>query len=179
MGDPVERMKRFVEERQQQARCLTARAAWAQKIPDMLPAIGSVLDVMRHGLRPDQFTGDAVFVLADPARDRFPLVIAFGPRTGGATAEVAASALFRCEADGRVHGYRYPFHSVTKGLDPEPFVDLGEPERLEADELGHAVADFLQWAAVGNGCGGKRLEFGAPSTLPFVRPQVKLSVVAA
>jgi hypothetical protein len=146
----------------------------------MLPAVEAVVEVMRQGLLPEQFQGEVIAIRVDPRRDRFPLVIAFGTRaTARPDVEVAASALFRCEADGRVYGYRYPFHSVKKGLDPERFMDLGEPEGINAEVLGDAVAVFLQWATVGSGCGGHRLVFGAPPTLPFVRPQVKRAFIAA
>ncbi len=176
MGDAVRRIRLFVEAQQQHGRFQAARAAWRQKLLELLPSVKGVVDVMRSSLQAEQFSGDVLSVLSDPARERFPLVIAFGTRS---EKETAASAVFRCEADGRVYGYRYPFHSVMKSLDPESFADLGEPETLAADAVGQAVAEFLEWAAVGGGCGGRRLTFLAPTTLPFVRPQVKLAVIAA
>jgi hypothetical protein len=181
MGDPVERIRLYVEDQKQQGRSAVARPAWMRRISDVVPAVEKVVDVMRQALVPEQFQGDVLSVLADTTRERFPLVVAFGRRVieGRADAEVAASAVFRCETDGRVHGYRYPFHSVMKGLGPEPFVDLGEPEQVIPEQVGNAVADFLEWAATGVGCGGRRLQFAAPSTLPFVRPQVKRSGIAA
>lgn len=180
MADPVERIRLFVEDQRQQARSVAARAAWRAKLPELVPAVESVVDVMRDSLMPDQFRADAVCVLTDRKRDRFPLVVAFGARAGsGPEPEIGASAAFRCEEDGRVYGYRYPFHSVMNALEPEPFADLGDPEALTPAALGNAVAEFLEWATTGAGCGGTRLQFGAPSTLPFVRPQAKRSGIAA
>lgn len=180
MADPVERLKLFVEDRRQQERSVQAQECWLRKLPELLPSVDAVVDVMRHSLLPDQFAGEPVAVLCDPRREQFPLVIAFGPRaTEATTPEIGASVVFRCEADGRVHGYRYPFHNVTKTWDPQRFVDLGEPECLTADCLGNAVAEFLEWASAGEGCGDSRLQFEVTPTLPFVRPAVKLTMIAA
>ncbi len=181
MSDPVERIRLYVEDQRQQGRSAVARPAWLRRVSELVPAIEKVVDVMRLALRPEQFQGDVLSVLADATRERFPLVVAFGRRDvdGRSDAEIAASAVFRCESDGRIHGYRYPFHSMLKGMGPEPFVDLGEPERLTADDVANAVAEFLEWAATGPGCGGRRLQFAAPATLPFVRPQVRRAGIAA
>jgi hypothetical protein len=138
----------------------------------LVPAVEAVVKAFRAGLAPDQFLTDAVTVLTDPQREQFPLVVAFGRRGGwtegvvplqpqSAEPETGASALFRCEADGCVYGYRYPFHGVLESPPPEPFADLGDPATISATELGHAVAAFLEWAAVGAGCGNGRLHFGA------------------
>jgi hypothetical protein len=186
--DPVERIRKFVEEQQQQARLEHARATWAGRIREVLPTVEAVVDAFRCGLAPDQFQRDPVSVLADPKRDLFPLVVAFGPRVAHkegvialrprpAEEETGASALFRCEADGCVYGYRYPFHGVLHSPAPEPFADLGDPSTIHAHELGNAVAAFLEWAAVGAGCGDARLSFWAPPA-PVVQPQ-KLTLVAA
>jgi hypothetical protein len=180
MSDPVERMRKFVEDRQQQVRGETARAAWARRMVEGLPRIEAVVEVVRSALAPEQFAGPAVSVLTDPTRDRFPLVIAFGPlHAEPGEAQAGASAVFRCEPDGNVYGFRYPFHARLKSLAAEPFAELGDPSRIQDDELGHAVAEFLEWATVGGGCGGRKLRFDPPATIPFVAPAVKLSVIAA
>lgn len=189
MRDPVERMRRFVEEQRQQARVDHARAAWAARLPELLPTVEAVVDAFRGGLAPGQFQRDAVSVLADPKRDLFPLVVAFGPRAAQpegvialhprpAAEETGASALFRCEADGCVYGYRYPFHGVLQSPAPEQFADLGDPSTITAHEIGHAVAAFLEWAAVGAGGGDARLSFWAPPASVAAPPQ-KLTLVAA
>ena len=171
MRDPVERMRKFVEDQKQQARLGHARAAWARKVPEVVPTIEAVVDTFRAGLAPGQFARDTVSVLVAPARDLFPLVVAFGPRGGDGREETGASALFRCEADGNVYGLRYPFHGVLESPAAEAFVDLGDPATITADEVGNAVASFLEWAAVGAGCGSDRLSFWAP---PAARPQLSL-----
>jgi hypothetical protein len=177
MGDPVARMKKFVEAQRQQACFEEATAIWAQKICDLGPALDGVIAVLCEGLVPGQFTAEPVTVLSDDGRAQFPLVIAFGARAGQDTVlplqaqplpvEVGASALFRCAADGHVHGYRYPFHTAGQALDPERYVDLGFPAHIGPEEIGNAVAEFLEWAAAGAGCGGRELQFWSPATLRF------------
>lgn len=178
MGDPVVRMKKFVETQRQQACFEEAKAIWAQKITEVRPAIDAVVAVLCEGLVPGQFTDEPVAVLTDGSRAQFPLVIAFGARAGQLEAaaprrceplpvEMGASALFRCEEDGQVRGYRYPFHCAGQALDPEPYVDLGFPAHVGADEVGNAVAEFLEWASAGDGCAGRELQFWSPATLPF------------
>ena len=181
MADPVQRMKLFVAEVQEQRRGETARDCSARRLPDLLPAVEAVVEVVCAGLLPEQFSGNVVSVRHDARRDRFPLVIAFGPRrtVRSDEVEIGASVLFRCEADGRLHGYRYPFHSLLKALEPKAFVDLGEPEAVTAEVLGNTVAEFLEWAVAGDGCGGRRLHFEEPTTLKFARPLVPRSGIAA
>jgi hypothetical protein len=132
-----------------------------------------------------------VSILADPARREFPLVIAFErrcPESEGILhlhpapreTEAGASCLFRCDKDGIVYGYRYPFHGVRRDVRPERFVDLGEPALVDADALGNAVVDFLEWASVGAGCGSRKLRFGQPSQSVSTPPAtIELRVVAA
>jgi hypothetical protein len=164
-------MRKFVEEQKQQARLGHARAAWSRKIPDLVPTIEAVVDAFRAGLAPGEFPADTVSVLVAPCRELFPLVVAFGPRCCDGREETGASALFRCEADGSIYGLRYPFHGVLESPAAETFVDLGDPATVTADEIGNAVATFLEWAAVGTGCGGARLSFWAP---PAAGPQLSL-----
>jgi hypothetical protein len=164
-------MRKFVEDQKQRARLEHARAAWACKIAEIVPTLETILEVFRDGLAAGQFPGDAVLLLADPGRDPYPLVVAFGPRAG--RDETGASAVFRCEPDGSVYAYRYPFHGVMESPEPEMFLDLGAPDSVVADELGNAVASFLEWAAVGAGCAGSLLAFWTPS-----ETQPQLSLVA-
>ena len=190
MGDPVERMRRFVEARQQQVRFERAKAVWSQRAVELVPRVEAVVAVVREALAPEQFQGPVVSVLADGQRDLFPLVVAFGPRSRGSEGtlklrpgpletEAGASAVFRCEADGNLYGFRYPFHAQMKSVPPEQYIELGDPARIQAEDLGNAVAEFLEWATVGDGSGGRKLRFGMPATLAFVAPPVKLSAIAA
>jgi hypothetical protein len=178
MGDAVMRMKRFVEMQRQQACFEEAKGIWAQKITELRPAIDAVVAVLCEGLVPGQFADAPVSVLTDGGRTQFPLVIAFGSRavlgdalsslrTEPLPVEIGASALFRCEEDGHVRGYRYPFHPAGQALDPELHVNLGFPAHIGPEEMGNAVAEFLEWAAAGDGCAGRELQFWSPATLPF------------
>jgi hypothetical protein len=191
MRDPIEKMRKFVEEQKQRARLEYARQAWAQKVPELLPAVEAVVEVMRGGLPPDQLRRANIAVLADPRRDLFPLIVAFDrrpypddrqPRLHAELAhgEVGASACFRCEADGLVYGYRYPFHSVLSSPEPELFAELGEPAMLQADEVANIVVEFLQWATTGTGCGSRPLRFWTPAVpVSDTAPMVRLAVLAA
>jgi hypothetical protein len=62
---------------------------------------------------------------------------------------------------------------------PEQFADLGEPASVHPHRLGNAVADFLEWASVGEGCGRRKLRFGAAAMVEVVPEPVRLSVVTA
>jgi hypothetical protein len=181
MGDPVARIRKFVDVQRQQACFEEAKTIWALKIMELRPALDAVVDALSQGLVPGQFVAEPVAVLTDGSRDQFPLMITFAPRAAIADGvvplrteplpvEVGASAMFRCEPDGHVHGYRYPFHLLGQALDPEQYIDLGFPAHIGPDELGNAVADFMEWAAVGGGCANRELQFWSPATLPFPKP---------
>lgn len=178
MGDPIGRMKLFVETQRQHECYEEARSLWADKVVEVRQAVEAVVDVLRDGLVPGQLPDPPATVLTDGKREQFPLVIAFGSRcsdadgivplrAGVSTLEVGASAVFRCGPDGHVHGYRYPFHEAGEPHEPEHFVDLGYPAHIGADEIGNAVADFVEWATVGGGCAGHELQFWSPATLAF------------
>jgi hypothetical protein len=63
---------------------------------------------------------------------------------------------------------------------PERFVDLGEPAGVQPDAIGNAVVDFLEWAAVGEGCGSRKLRFWSPPESLTTSPHtIELRVVAA
>jgi hypothetical protein len=189
MSDPIERMVQFVREQKERAAFEHVRSLWARRLPLLVPCVQSVVEVFRSGLAEP---GDApvVSVLVDVRHDLCPLVIAFERRGGDGSevvslrpdqpCEAGASAFFRCEPDGIVYGFRYPFHGVLRDLRPERFVDLGEPEAVQAHQLGHAVADFLEWAAVGDGCGSRKLRFWSPpEAAPVTEQPVQLRAVAA
>lgn len=55
-----------------------------------------------------------------------------------------------------------PFHGMARSSRPELFADLGEPQSVQADQLGHVVAEFLEWAAVGKGSGRRKLRLATP-----------------
>jgi hypothetical protein len=190
MRDPVERMMMFVREQKQQAAFEHARAAWARHIPLLLPCVRSVVEAFQSGLE-EPSPRPIVSVLADPGRAEFPLVIAFERRSyeregvlplrpTASDTETGASCLFRCESDGIVYGFRYPFHSIHRDVRPERFADLGEPASVHAHQLGNAIADFLEWASVGDGCGSRKLRFWVPSEQSVIHERpVELRVIAA
>jgi hypothetical protein len=189
MRDPVERMQAFVEEQKRQVIFEHARILWSRRLPHLLPGLRAVVETFHQGLC--EPSSALVSILSDPSRGEFPLVIAFERRSldvegilrlhrTPTETEAGASCLFRAESDGIVYGYRYPFHSVRRDVRPERFVDLGEPDRVHADALGNAVVDFLEWAAVGDGCGSRKLRFWSPpESLATSPPTIELRVVAA
>ncbi|MBY0528542.1 MAG: hypothetical protein K2R98_34445 [Gemmataceae bacterium] len=190
MSDPIERIRKFVTTQHDQSRFADARDAWSRKVTELLPGVEEMVAVMRESLSAGQLREPGVYVLVDPHRAQFPLVVAFGNRPApigdvlpfraeSVKMECGASVLFRCEPDGHVHGFRYPFHSMMKTRKPERFIDLGAPGHIQAVDLGHAMADFLEWATVGAGCGGHALQFGNAETLPFARPTQRLTIRAA
>ena len=176
MSEPIERVRRFVEAQQQQACLAEGQAAWLHKVKELLPGVEAIVVAMRESLADNQFQEPVLSVLSDTSRAQFPLAIAFGGRP---KQEIGASVQFRCEPDGHVHGFRYPFHNAMKTGRPEAFVDLGDPCDVQPEDLGNAVAEFLEWATVGGGCGGRAVQFAMPETLPFARPTVKMSMRAA
>lgn len=190
MHDPVGRMVKFVMAQKQQALFEHARSMWAHRLPALLPCLREVVEVFHGGLDEASETPVAS-VLVDPRHGRCPLVIAFerrGVECDGIlkmhpdqpATEAGASAVFRCEEDGIVYGFRYPFHSVLRDVRPERFVDLGDPSSVQGHQLGNAVADFLEWASVGAGCGNRKMRFWSPPASSGVpRQPHHLGVVAA
>jgi hypothetical protein len=190
MRDPVERMVQFVMGQKQQAAVAHARSLWVLRLPLLVPCARAVVDAFRGGLE-ESAGPPAVSVLLDPRHDLCPLVIAFERRDYESEGvlplrpdlprkEVGASAVFRCEVDGIVYGFRYPFHGPLQDVRPERFVDLGEPATVQPNRLGNAVADFLEWASVGDGCGSRPLRFWAPpGALSVPERPVQLRVITA
>jgi hypothetical protein len=158
MGDPVERMVRFLRDQKQQAISRQARDLWGEKVPALLAFVQGVVRAFETGLAEPTPTA-RVSILVDP-RHPSPLVVAFNPRRVSGANEAGASAHFRCE-EGVVRGYRYPFHGVDRDVRPQLFVELGAPQAVQGADLGHAVAEFLEWASVGPGCGSRKMRFWA------------------
>jgi hypothetical protein len=182
MSNPIERMVTFVREQQQRAAFERACAAWSRKLPEVVPMAQAVVEVFLSGLD-EPGEAPTVSVLVEPKHDLAPLVIAFGRRAleeGPETLhEIGASAVFRCDLDGAVYGLRYPFHDVRQDVRPERFADLGLPEAMDAEKLGHAVCDFLEWASLGAGCGLRKVRFGiAPVEKKEELPPLRLAQVA-
>lgn len=173
MQDPVERMVRFVLAQKEQAALEHARSEWARRLPLLVPRVRQVLAVFHGAL---EGAPEASLHL-DVRLDRRPLVVTFADRslqeegilsmhTERPGRETGASTVFRCETDGIVYGFRYPFHATPRDVRPERYADLGEPSAVQPDALAHAVADFLEWAAAGPGSGVRRMRFWAPSAAP-------------
>ncbi len=188
MSHPVERIRLFIAEQHRHLTVNEAQAFWANLVPDVLPALDAVLDVVRCHLEPGQFLDEPLASRTDPTRSQYPLVVAFSRRApathprshhGPRIEEIGASALFRCDDEGLVRGYRYPFHDARTALEAECFVCLGTPHEVTAEAVADAVADFVEWAAVGGGCNGQRLRFAAPATLPFARVHARMPSIAA
>jgi hypothetical protein len=161
MRDPIEKMVGFLRDEKRREAGRRARAEWAGRVPVLLPHVSEVVRTFTAGLA-EPGASELLSVLANP-KHASPLVIAFRRRSYGEPAqdEAGASAVFRCTEDGIVLGYRYPFHGLHKDVRAKVFADLGEPAAVQGAALAGAVADFLVWASVGGGCGGRKLRFGA------------------
>lgn len=175
MRDPVERIIGFIKRQEQLAQAAEARNVWSRRLPSLAPTVSAIIDAFQAG-----FAGGAdASVHLDAKRQDFPLLIVVAPEEESDTRSLTnASCQFRVEDDGIVYGVRYPFHDVCRDVRPERFVDLGEPENVTAEQLGHAVADFLEWAAVGEGCGVRRLKFRSTEASEAPAP-FQMRVVAA
>jgi hypothetical protein len=167
-------MVQFVQQQKRAAVAEHARAVWSGRLLALLPCVQEVVEVFRSGLD-EPGSAPLVSVFADPRSDQWPLVVLFAEREG----ETGASAVFRCREDGMVCGIRYPFHDPIVAARAEQFADLGEPAGVEAHRLGHVVADFLEWASVGEGCGRRRLRFWTPAAGEAEPAGVRLMLVPA
>jgi hypothetical protein len=173
MRDPVERMVSFVGQQKRAAAADHARGVWADRLLSLRAGVEEVVEVFRRGLE-EPAAVPVVSVFAELKNDLWPLVVLFAQREG----ETGATAVFRCCDDGIVYGVRYPFHDVLRAVRPEQFADLGEPATITARRLGNAVADFLEWASVGEGCGRRKLRFWAPpASGTAMPPPVRLALV--
>lgn len=183
--DAVARMVDFVRDQGMRDVLACAGQAWLERIPALAARLQQIVDVFQSGLDEPEWT---VSVRTDGKRPRFPLMISFDSsrillpgRQLSETPEyqIGASALFRCETDGVVRGYRFPFHGMKRGCRAECFADLGEADAMTADALGHSAADFLEWASAGKGCGQRRLRFSAPCPhTTLAEMPVKLRIAA-
>jgi hypothetical protein len=173
MRDPVERMVNFIGQQKRAAAAEHARALWSRRLPSLLGCSLEVVEVFRLGLDEEPSSTPLVSVFSDPKNALRPLVILFSERES----ETGASAVFRCREDGVVCGFRYPFHDPLREVRPEQFAELGEPAAVSAERLGNAVADFLEWASVGDGCGRRKLRFWSACAAAEVVPAVRLALV--
>lgn len=160
MHDPIVRMAKIITDEQGRAAHEHAARTWSARVPHLLPTVERIVETFCNGLAEPGWTAH---VRVDAFRPQFPLAITFECQVpcSASQHEIGASAHFRCEPDGIVYGLRFPFHSATSSIRPETFVDLGEPGTVSAHDLGHAVVDFLEWAAIGKGCGRRKLQFEA------------------
>jgi hypothetical protein len=181
MNDPVARMVNFIAAEHGRVAHEHACQTWLGRVPHLLSRVQQVVEVFLHALEQPGWT---VNVRTDLARSEFPLAITFDPPEPSRgrhlpSQEIGASAHFRCASDGIVYGFRFPFHAMKGGVRPERFADLGAPEAVGADHLAHAVADFLEWAAVGKGCGRRQLHFAtAPRQASVEAEPVALRIAA-
>jgi len=87
------------------------------------------------------------------------LVIGFrSTRLIGSEVQLGAVARFYCDENGGMFVSQSPFH-VECDKPCETIVSLGDPRSLTVHVIGNATVDFLKWATVGDGCGGKRFHF--------------------
>jgi hypothetical protein len=179
MISPVERLQQFmaaevekqepreIEEIEKQKKRETPAGVWGGKISDCIGAVNDVLEAFSAGLHPEYRTGPPVQVENVGGK---ALRVSFSPRScgqphgtpeGGAAIDFERGAFvaFYVDEVGSVRGVRSPF--VREGgyaLDEE-FVNLGDPAQFDSTAVASAVVDFLEWAAVGGGCGAQKLQF--------------------
>lgn len=158
MDDPQVRMQKFVaSEKSMQATHDSAEIAWLTRLPQFAQVAEGIVNIL-HGVGYQDLA-----VHADQGRIR----IVFGPRPCGARKaaggieldeERGAEAVFLV-LDKKVAGLRRGFLRPGQPTTYAEFANLGGATQLDAAKFGHAVVDFLQWAATGDGCGSKRLTF--------------------
>ncbi|MBM4071678.1 MAG: hypothetical protein FJ271_22525 [Planctomycetes bacterium] len=185
MGDAVARMVDFLRDQRRREAQARACRRWLERVSLLAAPLQQIVDVFQASLDEPEWT---VTVRTDAARVQFPLTISFdssrillpGRQLSDAPEfQIGASALFRCEAEGVVRGYRFPFHGMKRASRAELFTELGEVDAVSADDLAHAVVDFLEWAAAGKGSGQRRLRFTSPLSQPALAAEpVKLRIAA-
>ncbi len=159
MEDPAERLQRFVAKHKgSQATETGAEIQWQAKLPRLFVQAEKLVNIFHEAGHND---------LRIEVRHG-QLALAFGQRPCGINpagdkrvdfdTDEGASAIF-LQNEGRVHGYRKPFHPMNQATSYELFAELDAPSKLSETVFGNAVAEFLEWAAVGAGCGRKKLDF--------------------
>jgi len=177
-NDPIDRIREFLaEQKRRRQKVEGALVAFSQKILILEPRAQAVVAAFRQGLRsePGGHPTVTVFALTDPLSPT--IAIDFGLRAWGShgliralgqgqgqgakvAVEKGATAVFACsEEDGFVVGFRWPFTKEGEPRSVEEFINLGDPAAVAAERFGHAVVDFLEWAAVGEGRGSRKFLF--------------------
>jgi hypothetical protein len=163
MSHPVEELNAFIEkQREHQNAFAAARSQWKKKMPQLKGHVDAVVEAFRKEVKTDQ-AGIRVDV------EDHSLIVTFDRRANGGQdysrrhgsgeREEGAAAIFKCEDDCKIYGWRRPF-SLDQSR--HTFVhcgDLGSPETIQGDHLGAAVVDFLKWASVGDGKGSVKMQF--------------------
>jgi hypothetical protein len=147
MDDPIRRIQRVAASQgARQDQNGAAGDEWAK----MLPAL---IGYVRKVSLPLKSKHDLVVAVSPEG-----LIVQFGKRIAGINAggafaleEGPQAKIIFSKAEGRVHGYRKPAHLPNQNPEFREYVSLGEPAGVTQEAIGHAVADFLEWGAVGDG----------------------------
>src|SRR6202000_294238 len=81
MSDPVERIRKFVEQQQMNLRYEEGKSVWSKQVSQLVAHVESVAAALRDGLEPDEAETTQIAVLANPERELYPLMVAFNHRT--------------------------------------------------------------------------------------------------
>jgi hypothetical protein len=170
---PLGKLQEFVKDQKEwQDRNDAAVAAFAKRLPELLPPIKELTDAFSKAL--EVGSHNPTDVQASVNENTGTLMVAFGMRAYGhpaifkeplrpgerVTAEIGARVVFRCdEEEGVVHGHRSSFFKEGTTPSQERFAGDFDPETVDANKICLAVVDFLQWASTGKGRGSRNLRF--------------------
>jgi hypothetical protein len=159
MSDPVEIVRKIVEQRRtEQAKAEAAAGVWQAKLPAIEGYVKEVVAPL-EGAGVNMVVGVRGGTLGVQFHKRHLRMVQDSPNSKRWVFETGA--LFKAAVnpdDGMVHYCAWPFRDEEKHYDPKPGQVLGDPHTLTKEVVGAAVAAFIQWAAVGDGRGSRRLQ---------------------
>jgi hypothetical protein len=161
MGDPADRMQRFItSQRAKQDQEAAAKTVWCGKIPELAKVTEAIVDVLRQAGHPSamfEIRSDQILVGFSNRAVRLSAGAEIAP-LANLPEEAGADSSFQFDPESnQVVGFRRPFRTRKRAWDR--FCELGDPETLTAEAFGNAVVEFLEWACVGEGRGSGKLRF--------------------
>jgi hypothetical protein len=164
MPEPSELIRELLEDcKAEGVNADAAAEAWSLKLPEVERYVKALVAPFEHTGTP---------VVAGIAKERV-LVVQFHPRPlrtvrvsyGTKSVEEQGAILeISCNPEEGVVQYRRrPFLEEGRQHTPEPRRTLGSPHDLTKEQVGMVVAEFLRWAALGEGRGSKKLRLNAPA----------------
>jgi hypothetical protein len=164
MPEPSELIRQLIEDcKAEGVKADAAAEAWSLKLPELERYVKALVAPFEHTGTP---------VAAGIAKQRV-LVVQFYPRPlrtvqvsyGTKSVEEQGAILeISCNPEEGVVKYRRrPFLEEGQQHAPEPRRTLGSPHDLTKEQVGMVVAEFLRWAALGEGRGSKKLRLNVPA----------------